>query len=189
VHAFHGFSPPATRSLLSSPRRDPPLGQRERGAGAAVAKGEGKEAVARPLLEAAEREGVAGTVVLVGIAQEKTPVWRSWKAKGQEHLPHPHMEWGRLMAVVSHFYLYLPAGHGVGRGVLQDPALMRRGRCGSGSMGTPGRSASATRSGSATPRRTTAFATACQLHRPRGALVGGLSARSELAIAWRRDRP
>jgi hypothetical protein len=44
-------------------------------------------------------------VVLVGIAQEKTPVWRSWKAKGQEQLAHPHMEWGRQMAFVNHFYL------------------------------------------------------------------------------------
>jgi hypothetical protein len=68
------------------------------------ARGEDKEAVARPLIEAAEREGGAGKVVLVGVAQEKTPVWRSWKAKGQEHLPHPHMEWGRQMAFVNHFY-------------------------------------------------------------------------------------
>jgi hypothetical protein len=70
-------------------------------------RGENKEAVAGPLIEAAERDGGAGKVVLVGIAQEKTPVWRSWKAKGQEHLPHPHMEWGRQMAFVNHFYFYL----------------------------------------------------------------------------------
>ena len=43
-------------------------------------------------------------MVLIGIAQEKTPVWRSWKAKGQEHAAHPHMEWGRQMAFVNHFY-------------------------------------------------------------------------------------
>ena len=71
------------------------------------AKGENKEAIARPLIEAAEREGGDGKVVLIGIAQEKTPVWRSWKAKGQQHLPHPHMEWGRQMAFVNHFYFYL----------------------------------------------------------------------------------
>ena len=71
------------------------------------AKGENKEAIARPLIEAAEREGGEGRVVLIGIAQEKTPVWRSWKAKGQEHAPHPHMEWGRQMAFVNHFYFYL----------------------------------------------------------------------------------
>jgi hypothetical protein len=70
-------------------------------------KGENKEAIARPLIEAAEREGGDGKVVLIGIAQEKTPVWRSWKAKGQEHVPHPHMEWGRQMAFVNHFYFYL----------------------------------------------------------------------------------
>ena len=71
------------------------------------AKGENKEEIARPLIEAAEREGGDGRVVLIGIAQEKTPVWRSWKAKGQEHVAHPHMEWGRQMAFVNHFYFYL----------------------------------------------------------------------------------
>jgi hypothetical protein len=71
------------------------------------AKGENKEALARPLIEAAEREGGDGRVVLIGIAQEKTPVWWSWKAKGQENVPHPHMEWGRQMAFVNHFYFYL----------------------------------------------------------------------------------
>lgn len=34
-------------------------------------------------------------------------MWRSWKAKGQEHAPHPHMEWGRQMAMVNHFYFYV----------------------------------------------------------------------------------
>ena len=71
------------------------------------AKGENKEAIARPLIEAAEREGGDGRVVLIGIAQEKTLVWRFWKAKDQEHAPHPHMEWGRQMAFVNHFYFYL----------------------------------------------------------------------------------
>jgi hypothetical protein len=46
-------------------------------------------------------------VVLIGVAQEKAPVWRSWKAKGQEQAAHPHMEWGRQMAFVNHFYFYL----------------------------------------------------------------------------------
>ena len=71
------------------------------------AKGENTEHIARPLIEAAEREGGDGRVVLIGIAQEKTPVWRSWKAKGQEHAAHPHMEWGRQMGFVNHFYFYL----------------------------------------------------------------------------------
>ena len=53
------------------------------------AKGENKEQIARPLIEAAEREGGDGRVVLIGIAQEKPRVWRSWKAKGQERAAHP----------------------------------------------------------------------------------------------------
>ena len=70
-------------------------------------KGQNKEEFARPLLEAAAAEGGDGRVVLVGIAQEKASVWRSWKAKGQEHAAHPHMEWGRQMAFVNHFYFYI----------------------------------------------------------------------------------
>jgi hypothetical protein len=66
------------------------------------AKGENKEQIARPLIEAAQREGGDGRVVLIGIAQEKTPMWRSWKAKGQEHAAHPHMEWGRPRRTVQH---------------------------------------------------------------------------------------
>jgi hypothetical protein len=46
-------------------------------------------------------------VVLIGVAQEKASAWRSWKAKGQEKAAHPHMEWGRQMAHVNHFYFYL----------------------------------------------------------------------------------
>jgi hypothetical protein len=71
------------------------------------AKGEAKEAIARPFIAAAAAAGGAGRVALIGIAQEKAPVWRSWKAKGQEHARHPHMEWGRQMAFVNHFYFYL----------------------------------------------------------------------------------
>jgi len=71
------------------------------------AKGDVKEEIARPLIDKAAAEGGSGRVVLVGIAQEKAPVWRSWKAKGQEHAAHPHMEWGRQMAFVNHFYFYL----------------------------------------------------------------------------------
>jgi hypothetical protein len=66
-----------------------------------------KEEVARPFLEAAAREGNQGRVVLIGIAQEKASIWRSWKAKGQENAAHPHMEWGRQMAYINHFYFYL----------------------------------------------------------------------------------
>jgi hypothetical protein len=69
-------------------------------------KGQNKEKVARPFLEAAAREG-KDRVVLIGIAQEKASAWRSWKRKGQEKAAHPHMEWGRQMAYVNHFYFYL----------------------------------------------------------------------------------
>jgi hypothetical protein len=70
-------------------------------------KGDIKEEIARPLLEAAAAAGGEGRVVLVGIAQEKAPVWRSWKAKGQQQAAHPHLEWGRQMAFINHFYFYL----------------------------------------------------------------------------------
>lgn len=69
-------------------------------------KGENKEEVARPYIEAAAREG-KDRVVLIGIAQEKASVWRSWPRKGQEKLPHPHMEWERQPAYINHFYFYL----------------------------------------------------------------------------------
>jgi hypothetical protein len=66
-----------------------------------------KEEVARPYMEAAAKEGGSGRVVLLGIAQEKASIWRSWKAKGQEHARHPHMEWGRQMSMINHFYWYI----------------------------------------------------------------------------------
>jgi hypothetical protein len=71
------------------------------------ARGEKKEEVARPFIEAAAAEGGTGKVVLIGIAQEKAPVWRSWPARGQRGAAHPHMERGRQMAFVNHFYFYL----------------------------------------------------------------------------------
>ncbi len=71
------------------------------------AKGENKEKIAEPLLRAAAEQGGEGKVVLIGIAQEKASAWRSWKAKGQEKAAHPHMEWGRQMVLVHHFYFYL----------------------------------------------------------------------------------
>jgi hypothetical protein len=45
--------------------------------------------------------------VLIGVAQEKASIWRSWKAKGHEHRAHLHMEWGRQMGFVNHYYFYL----------------------------------------------------------------------------------
>jgi hypothetical protein len=70
-------------------------------------KGENKEAVAAPLIEAAAKEGGDGKVVLIGVAQEKASIWRSWIRKGQEKFRHPHMDWGRQMAYVNHYYFYL----------------------------------------------------------------------------------
>jgi hypothetical protein len=92
-------------------------------------KGENKEAIARPLIDAAAKGGGNGRVVLLGIAQEKASVWRSWKAKGQEQAAHPHMEWKREMAYINHFYFYLWDRIGVrpsGR-----PMPTRPTRCGS----------------------------------------------------------
>jgi len=69
-------------------------------------KGDNKEEKARPYIEAAAREG-KDRVVLIGIAQEKASAWRSWPKKGQENRAHPHMEWGRQMVFVNHFYFYI----------------------------------------------------------------------------------
>jgi hypothetical protein len=44
-------------------------------------KGEKKEAIAEPVLEAAAKEGGAGRVVLLAIAQEKASAWRSWRRR------------------------------------------------------------------------------------------------------------
>jgi hypothetical protein len=43
-----------------------------------------KEQIARPFLDKAAAEGGDGRVALIGIAQEKAAVWRSWRAKGQQ---------------------------------------------------------------------------------------------------------
>lgn len=69
-------------------------------------KGANKEEVARPFLEAAAKTGNPA-VVFIGVAQEKAFVWRSWRAKGHEHAAHPHMEWGRQMAFINHYYFYI----------------------------------------------------------------------------------
>jgi hypothetical protein len=70
------------------------------------ARGEKKEEVARPYVEAAAARGKSA-VALIGIAQEKALRWRSWKATGQENARHPHMEWGRQMVFVNHYYFCL----------------------------------------------------------------------------------
>lgn len=69
-------------------------------------KGESKEEFVRPYVRAAAEAGEA-RVVLIGIAQEKAAVWRSWKKKGTEHWRRPQQEWSRQMAMINHFYFYL----------------------------------------------------------------------------------
>jgi hypothetical protein len=97
------------------------VGEEEFDPGAPVCQGETRSRSPRPLIEAAERDGGDGPVVLIGIAQEKTPMWRSSKAKGQEHAAHPHMDCGRKMGFVNHFYcqplLFLPVGSRRGVGI------------------------------------------------------------------------
>jgi hypothetical protein len=83
-------------------------------------KGQNKEEVARNM-EAAAREG-NDQVVLIGIAQEKASVWRSWPRKGQEKARHPHMDWAREMAFIKSL-LFLSLGCGVGRRVLENQCL------------------------------------------------------------------
>jgi len=139
------------------------------------AKGECKEEIARPFLEKAAAEGGDGRVALIGIAQEKTPAWRSWKAKGQEHAAHPHMEWGRQMAFVNHFYFMCGTRSGVRRSgrPTRTPPI----RSGSGSTDTAGRSVSARRPASATPRWTTASRPATTRRRCSGSATGSGRAR------------
>jgi hypothetical protein len=67
------------------------------------ARGDCKEDIARPYLQAAAAEEGKGRVVLIGVGQEKASAWRSWKAAKRPG----HQEWGRQMTFVNHFYFYL----------------------------------------------------------------------------------
>ncbi len=71
------------------------------------AKGENKEEIARPYLEAAAAEDGRGKVALIGIAQEKASAWRSWAGKKRDRSGRVWQEWGRQMTFVNHFYFYL----------------------------------------------------------------------------------
>jgi hypothetical protein len=84
-------------------------------------KDEKKEQIVRPLIEAAAREGGDGKVVLVGIAQETTPVWRSWKARAKRCGASAHGV-GQADGVRQPLLL-LPVGSGVGWRVLEDQRL------------------------------------------------------------------
>jgi hypothetical protein len=76
------------------------------------AKGEKKEQIARPYIEAAAAGG-KGKVALIGIAQEKASVWRSWKARGQEHAAHPAHGVGPADGLRQPL-LFLPLGRRMG---------------------------------------------------------------------------
>jgi hypothetical protein len=64
-------------------------------------KGVVKEDVARPHMQAAERDGRSG-VVMIGVAQEKAFAWRGWRDGGNDG--HPHFEFGRQAVFVNHYY-------------------------------------------------------------------------------------
>jgi hypothetical protein len=71
-----------------------------------------KEDVARPWLEAAERDGRYG-VVLVGKAQEKAYAWKGRRHGGSD--AHPHFVFERLSVFIDHYYFYVRDpdwGHG-----------------------------------------------------------------------------
>jgi hypothetical protein len=65
------------------------------------AKGACKEDVARPYLQAAEREGRFG-VVMIGVAQEKLVAWKGYKQGGSA--AHPHFCYRRMSAFPNHYY-------------------------------------------------------------------------------------
>ena len=67
-------------------------------------KSDVKEDVARPHMQAAERDRRSG-VVMLGVAQEKAWAWRGWRDGG--HDAHPHFEFARHAIFVNHYYWYL----------------------------------------------------------------------------------
>jgi hypothetical protein len=112
-----GFQIPSSAAFGEDRRglrgRGASVRRRARHPGGPLRQGRVQGEIARPFLEKAAAEGGGGRVALIGIGQEKAPVWRSWKAKGQEHAAHPHMEWGRQMAFVNHFYPRIYRNHGL----------------------------------------------------------------------------
>ena len=67
-------------------------------------KGDVKEETARKYFEQAEQEGRFG-VVMVGIAQEKTSVWRGWRDGGPDS--HPHFVYRRQSIFPNNYYFYI----------------------------------------------------------------------------------
>ena len=69
-------------------------------------QGESKEQVARRYMQQAQREGRFG-VVMIGVAQERCPVWRGYRAGGPDW--HPHFSYRRMSACPNHYYFYRAA--------------------------------------------------------------------------------
>ncbi len=67
-------------------------------------KGDVKEEIAREHFQRAEQEGRFG-VVMVGIAQEKTSVWRGWRDGGPDG--HPHFVYRRQSIFPNSYYFYI----------------------------------------------------------------------------------
>jgi hypothetical protein len=67
-------------------------------------KGDVKEEIAREHFKRAEREGRFG-VVMVGVCQEKTSVWRGWREGGSDG--HPHFEYRRQSVFPNNYYFYI----------------------------------------------------------------------------------
>jgi hypothetical protein len=67
-------------------------------------QGESKEQVARRCMQKAEREGRFG-VVMIGVAQERCPVWRGYRAGGPDW--HPRFSYRRMSACPNHYYFYI----------------------------------------------------------------------------------
>ncbi len=67
------------------------------------ARGDNREEIARPCLEAAAAGGGKGKVVMIGVGQEKASAWRSWAGKRRDSRGRVLQEWSRQMTFVNHF--------------------------------------------------------------------------------------
>jgi hypothetical protein len=67
-------------------------------------KGACKEEIARPFIQAAERDGRFG-VVMIGVAQEKATAWRGFRRGGSAS--HPHFVYRRMAVFPNHYYFYV----------------------------------------------------------------------------------
>ncbi|MGH7746699.1 MAG: hypothetical protein ACREQ5_18380, partial [Candidatus Dormibacteria bacterium] len=68
-------------------------------------RGACKEDIARPFLDAAQRDGTEG-VVFIGKAQERLPgAWRGFRRGGSDS--HPHFVYCRQTLFVDHYYFYV----------------------------------------------------------------------------------